>query len=152
MRMLAPPPLLVVTLLVLTATEVRPATQENVRAAIEANNRRFVAAAAKADPVAIAELYTSNAQAYPPNADIVQGRPAIQALWKSVLDSGIANVTLTTRDVESQGDLAFESGAYEMQLKDGKSVDRGKYIVVWKRESGQWKIHQDIWNTSMPAK
>lgn len=128
------------------------AAQDNVRSAIEANNRRFVAAAAKADAAAVAELYTATARVFPPNSDVVQGRGAIQGLWKSVFDSGTTDVTLTTTDVESQGDLAYESGTYEMKLKDGKTADRGKYIVVWKRDSGQWKLHRDIWNTSMPAK
>jgi ketosteroid isomerase-like protein len=37
-----------------------------------------------------------------------------------------------------------------MKVEGGKVVDRGKYIVIWKREQGQWKLHRDIWNTSMP--
>jgi ketosteroid isomerase-like protein len=30
-------------------------------------------------------------------------------------------------------------------------MDRGKYIVVWKDEGGKWKLHRDIWNSSLPA-
>jgi hypothetical protein len=26
-----------------------------------------------------------------------------------------------------------------------------KYVVVWKRVGGQWRLHRDIWN-AMPAK
>lgn len=22
-----------------------------------------------------------------------------------------------------------------------------KYVVVWKKEDGQWRLHRDIWNT-----
>ena len=128
------------------------AAQDAVRSAIEANNKRFAAAAAKADASAIADLYGAKALLYPPNAETVEGRGAIEALWKSVFDAGITNVSLTTREVESQGDLAVETGVYEMKLKDGKPVDRGKYLVVWKREGSQWKLHRDIWNSSMPAK
>jgi ketosteroid isomerase-like protein len=29
--------------------------------------------------------------------------------------------------------------------KDGK-VDQARYVVVWKREGGRWKLHRDIWN------
>ena len=29
-------------------------------------------------------------------------------------------------------------------------LDEGKYIVIWKREAGQWKLHRDILNRSMP--
>nr|NIO33253.1 DUF4440 domain-containing protein [Gemmatimonadota bacterium] len=35
---------------------------------------------------------------------------------------------------------------------EGGAVEQGKYLVVWKRgEDGNWKLHADIWNTSMPA-
>jgi ketosteroid isomerase-like protein len=29
--------------------------------------------------------------------------------------------------------------------------DSGKFIVVWRREKGGWKLTLDIWNSSMPA-
>ena len=40
---------------------------------------------------------------------------------------------------------------YELQDGDGQALDAGKFIVVWKREAGQWKLHRDIFNSSMPA-
>ena len=40
----------------------------------------------------------------------------------------------------------------KMPLPDGQSVtDIGKYLVVWKREGGAWRLHIDIWNTNAPA-
>jgi ketosteroid isomerase-like protein len=72
-------------------------------------------------------------------------------MWKSVFDSGIAAASLETADVEADGSLAYETGRYEMKLKDGKVADRGKYVVVWKRTGNEWRIHRDIWNTNMPA-
>jgi uncharacterized protein (TIGR02246 family) len=134
---------------VLLAFGTAVAAQQDVRRAVEAQNKRFVAAAAKADTAAIGGLYTDDAQAFPPNSDVVKGRAAIQQMWKGVFDSGVAGASLETSDVESQGDLAYETGRYEMKLKDGKAADRGKYVVVWKRIGGEWRIHRDIWNTSM---
>ena len=125
--------------------------QKDLRAAIEAQNKRFVAAVAKADVAALGGLYTDEAQALPPNGDVVKGRAAIQQMWKSVFDSGIAAASLETADVEADGSLAYETGRYEMKLKDGKVADRGKYVVVWKRTGNEWRIHRDIWNTNMPA-
>ena len=29
--------------------------------------------------------------------------------------------------------------------------DNGKYVVVWKRQRGAWKIAVDTWNTDAPA-
>jgi uncharacterized protein (TIGR02246 family) len=129
----------------------RATPQNAVRSAIEAANKQFAAALSRGDAAAIAALYTTNAQAFPPNSPVVSGRAGIEKMWKGVVDSGIAGASLATTDVEAHGDAAFETGTYEMKLKDGKVADSGKYVVVWKRENGQWRIHRDIWNTSMPA-
>ena len=121
------------------------------RAAIEAANKKFAAAAAKADAAGIASLYTTDAAAYPANSDVVRGREAIQMMWKSVIDSGITQMELNTSEVESAGDIAYETGTYAMKMKDGTLADRGKYVVIWKRTAGDWLIHRDIWTTSQPA-
>ncbi|MEX2273373.1 MAG: DUF4440 domain-containing protein [Vicinamibacterales bacterium] len=124
----------------------------NVRAAIEAANKRhFMDAAPKADAALVAAVYTDDAVAYPANSEPVKGRTALQALWKGAFDAGIAGFDLITHEVESFGDTAWETGAYAMKLKDGTVVDRGKYVVIWKRVNGEWKIHRDIWTTSLPA-
>ena len=121
-----------------------------VRAAIEAGTKKFVDGAAKHDAALIASAYTEDAEAFPPNSDKVKGRPALQKLWQSVLDSGIAAFELNTTEVDSEGHLAYEVGTYVMKTKDGKVADRGKYCVVWKRVNGQWLLHRDIWTTSLP--
>ena len=125
---------------------------QSARAAIEAANKKFVAAAAKGDAAGMAAQYDANGAAYPANSDVVKGRSALQAFWKSVLDSGISDVTLNTTQVDSSGDLAVETGNYVLMTKDGTVADRGKYVVVWKRSKGQWAMQHDIWTTSMPAK
>ena len=126
------------------------AQEAAVRAAVEAGNKKFSAAAAAKDAAALAALYTTDAEALPPNGEVVKGRPAIQAMWKGVLDSGVTGVDLATTEVEAQGPLAFEVGTYVIKVKDGAVADRGKYVVVWKKVGGQWRLHRDIWNTSQP--
>ncbi len=61
------------------------------------------------------------------------------------------SASLTTVDVQQAGDIAFEVGTYEMKGGDGKVLDRGKYLVVWKRENTEWKLYRDIWNSSEVA-
>ena len=96
-------------------------------------------------------MYTTDAEAFPPSSDVVKGRAAIEKLWKSVLDSGIAAADLVTTDVDSTGILASEAGTYAMKTKAGAVADRGKYVVTWKKVGGRWMLHRDIWNTSLPA-
>ncbi len=130
-------------------TAAKPGTGGNVRAAIEAANKTFLDGAAKKNAAIIASVYTEDAEAFPPHEDVVKGRPALQKMWQSVLDAGIA-LDLVTRDIESSGNLAYETGTYSMKTADGAVVDRGKYCVVWKRVGGEWRLHRDIWSTSMP--
>jgi uncharacterized protein (TIGR02246 family) len=121
-----------------------------VRAAIDASNKKFSDGAAKHDASIMAAAYTEDGEAFPPNSDVVKGRPALQKMWQSVLDSGITGIELNTSEVEADGNLAYEVGTYAMKTKDGKVADRGKYCVVWKRVGGQWLLHRDIWSTSLP--
>jgi ketosteroid isomerase-like protein len=68
----------------------------------------------------------------------------------------LKDMKATTDDLILNGDIAVESGSYEMTLqpKGGKQfVDKGKYLTVWKRQTdGSWKIVRDINNTNLPAK
>jgi uncharacterized protein (TIGR02246 family) len=122
------------------------ARTEDVRAAVEAGNRAFVAAFLAGDAKAIAQLYTADAQVIAPGAPVARGREAIAAAWQSSIDSGIRDVRLQTLDVESAGDLASETGVVELVARDGATT-RARYVVVWKREGGQWRLHRDIWNS-----
>ena len=136
--------------LVLALLLAVPAHAEDVRAAIEAGNKHFQEAAAQGDGAARAALYTSDGQLLPANSDFVTGTAAIQKFWQGALDSGIRGATLKTLEVEGHGTLAHEVGQYELRDQAGKTLDKGKYVVIWKKVGAQWKLHRDIWTTSMP--
>jgi uncharacterized protein (TIGR02246 family) len=121
------------------------------RTAIEAANQRFMAAVARGDATGIAALYTATGEVLPPNDETRSGTEALRAFWKASLDAGVKQATLDTVEVEDCGDSAYEIGRYSMSGADGKVIDVGKYIVVWRREKGQWKLHRDIWNSNRPA-
>jgi ketosteroid isomerase-like protein len=67
-----------------------------------------------------------------------------------MIDAGATGLTLTAVEVEAHGDTAHEVGTWVLKAKDGTAVDNGKYIVIWKKEGGQWRLHRDIWNSSTP--
>jgi len=121
-----------------------------VRSQIEAANREFMAAFARQDAAAVAKLYASGGQLLPPNSDMVSGVDGIREFWKGTMAQGITAVTLETREVEPAGDGAVEVGRYRIMAGDALA-DQGKYLVVWKKEGGAWRLHRDMWNTSQPA-
>jgi uncharacterized protein (TIGR02246 family) len=139
-----------VALVCLAVNGVASASEE-IKPAIEAQNKAWGAAVAKGDADAIAALYTETAKAYPPNGPAVSGRAAIRELFAGMLASGIRSVTLTATEVTGAGDSAQEVGTYVIKTPDGQVADEGKYIVLWKKEGGGWKLHRDIWNSSAPA-
>ena len=67
------------------------------------------------------------------------------------MDMGVKEARLRIVELEGHGDTAIEISTFTL-LGEGRQVlDRGKYMVIWKREDGQWKLHRDIFNSSMPA-
>lgn len=122
-----------------------------VKAQIDKANAAFTAALAKGDAAALAGMYTSDAQVLPPNSEVVRGADAIQKVWQSAIEMGAKSMKLESTEVEAHGTMAHEVGSYAVHGADGKELDRGKYVVIWKREQNAWKLHRDIWNTSMPT-
>ena len=119
--------------------------------AIEQANSAFSAAYEKGDAKAVAEMYTEAGRLFPPNSEIVEGRLAIENFWKSVMAGGIVRVELKTVEVESFGDSIVESGRATLFGQGGMVLDKGKYVVLWKKVGGKWKLHRDCWNSSQPA-
>ena len=122
----------------------------DAKKAIEAGNKAFGAAIAAGNAAGVAALYTDDAVVMPPNSEAVTGRPAIEKAFQGMIASGVKEVLLTGKEVEAHGDTATEVGTYSVKDAASKEIDRGKYIVVWKRVQGQWKLHRDIWNSNMP--
>ncbi len=118
---------------------------------IQALNEIFTKTFANGDAAGMGALYTENGQLMPSNSDFVTGRKAIQGFWKGVMDMGIKAAKLETIDLEEHGNSAYEVGKYILSGPGGQVMDQGKYVVIWKKEGGEWKLHRDIWNTSMPA-
>ena len=121
------------------------------REGIEAANVEFAAALRRSDAGAVAAMYTQRGQLLPPNEKIIDGRAAIERYWKAAMNSGIKAIELKTTEVESLGDSAVEVGSYTVYGKDGAAIDRGKYLVLWRRAAGAWKLHRDCWNSDGPA-
>lgn len=121
-----------------------------IHQAILAAEKVFMAAYARADAPGLAALYTGDGQIMPPNSDVVTGKQGLEALFRSFWEAGDAVIKLETVEAEGFGETAYEVGKYTLSGKGGKVSDRGKYIVIWRKQGGQWKLHRDMFNSSMP--
>ncbi len=123
---------------------------------IEELGNLWVAAVARKDVKAIANLYATDGVFLPQNGPMTVGREAIGKAWAGLLQ--LPGVTLTFKptriDVTKSGDMAADIGTYKLSFdtKQGRVRDLGKYVVVWKKVDGEWKALADIFNTNLPAK
>ncbi len=99
----------------------------------------------------VANCYTEEAQILPANAGSIAGRENIQGFWQAVMDMGIKAARLETVELDVLGETVIEVGKYTLLGSKEQVMDAGKYLVVWKNEQGLWKLHRDIWTTSLPA-
>lgn len=97
---------------------------------------------------ALDNIYTADARVLPPGADLIEGRTQIKSFWKQAIAGlGIMDAKLTTVEAEPVGDSIIEIGRGDLTLDKGRILSV-KYVVHWKKESGIWKWHIDIWNTN----
>ena len=119
------------------------------RVTLEKLGKEFADAYAKGDYSAVARMYAEDAIAFPPDGEMVKGRPAIEALWKQAVDTGIKSLEFSIVDVVSSGNLAAETGTAVLHIQPAgltTTTANIKYVVVWKKGPGGWQLYRDIWN------
>jgi uncharacterized protein (TIGR02246 family) len=124
---------------------VAPAVAQ--KAKIEAVNAKWTELFNKGDFEGLAQLYTVDAIAFPPGSAMVRGRAAIGRMWKSMAEQ-VSNPKVTTLEVKRLSpSAAREIGTFSLMTKGPSPKEvSGKYLVVWERVQGEWKLAADIWN------
>lgn len=137
------------------APEKEELNMEQVRTAVEQANMKFGEAIRQGDAAGMAALYTEDATLMPNEADMIKGKPGIEAYWSGALQMGLKDLVLTVVDLGGGEEFVYEVGKAVMTVQpEGMEPMEmaGKYVVVWKKTAdGAWKIHVDIWNDNAPA-
>lgn len=116
---------------------------------IDAANIRFGKAMAAGDSATLTAMYHSEAQLFPPAMPMMDNRSGMGTMVKELPKMGIKSVQLKSAELLNGGEYVIERGTYDMG-DSTKSFDKGKYMVVWKQEGGEWKLYRDIWNSDSP--
>jgi uncharacterized protein (TIGR02246 family) len=114
---------------------------------IDAGNQATAAAIMAGDAGLVAAGYTDDGYVLAPDTATIQGRADIRAFWQGMIESGVKNVQIGTGEVASSGDLAYAVGTLEVTSADN-TTGYARYVLVFKRVSGEWRLHLDIWTPS----
>ena len=102
----------------------------------------------------IVSYWSDDAVVLEPGQPAVEGKAAISQLWGAFLPI-LEELTLDTTFVDVSGDLAYGTGTFHMKTTPGAPMpaeDRGKYVVIYRRQSdGGWKAVVDMFSSNGPA-
>ena len=122
-----------------------PAT--SLKSVIGQLNETFNAAFNRGDGATLAALYVPNAVLLPPGAEVQKGRAAIRSFWEGMMRE-YGDLKLSTVDLKRYGeDTVREIGSLTVRTKAAPQRQlAGKYVVVWEKVRGNWKLATDIAN------
>jgi ketosteroid isomerase-like protein len=131
-------------------SETKPAFDlANAKKEIEAADQEVINFILSGDSVGAANAYSKEGTLMADNMPALAGVDKISAFWGGF--SKIAGgLTLTTLEVWGDENFITEEGVFEVKGKDGNQLDKGKYLVLWKKEDGKWKLHRDLSNSDLP--
>ena len=147
---------LVVVFFICSSCEAQTKTNtslDEARKAIAKNNAIYFDLYAKNDG-SILNLYTEDACLLPPNAPAICGREALAKDFKDTYAAGtVRGGKFTTLDVYGDGrEYVTEEGLWQVFDANGKLVDDGKFLKLWKKTKEGWKMLRDLFNSNHSQK
>jgi uncharacterized protein (TIGR02246 family) len=114
----------------------------------------FAAAFNAKDAKRITTFYTDDGVIMPPDQGMVRGRRDIEAYYTRDFQQDVSDFRLIPIESVVSGEQAFEAGTSRLTHRRGLSsraavgaaTQTGKYLVVYKRVGGSWRIAYDIFN------
>jgi ketosteroid isomerase-like protein len=117
---------------------------------IQEKTKQFTEAHITKDTAFLNNSFTEDAKIFPPNSDIVVGQKAIAQLNYDWVNYGIHEFKEETLSFYGNEDYLIDEGSYYLRYGAENTIDKGKYINIWKNIEGEWKIYSNIWNTNLP--
>jgi len=121
-------------------TENLPTDMSLLEKEIEQRLREYENYLDKGDSLALGDMYTVDAKIIPS----VNGRENIVKVFSSMIKDSIIG-TFETTNLWGNDELLVEEGKGVWTNKRGENPSSGKYLLVWKKEEGTWKILRDTW-------
>ncbi|MFT4570629.1 MAG: ketosteroid isomerase-like protein [Hyphomicrobiaceae bacterium] len=129
-----------------------PRDASAVRRSIEAANATWMDAYRNGDTRAMSSIFTVNANLFPPSDVILEDRASIVEYFATQRGLGMRDLRLSTLEVVTMGEVAYEIGTYAVMFEDeepaGRRSDAGRYFVIWRDdEKGGWHYQTGFWSS-----
>ena len=121
----------------------------NARKSIETTDSLFMDLMNKGDATGLADCYTTDALLMMPNAPSIQGRSNIKNAMMNFIKSDATKMNVQINNVWGDDETLVSEGTMSFSTKDGQVVDKSKYITIYKKEDGRWKIFRDCFNSDL---
>jgi len=112
--------------------------------AIAAVYDEWKSAVRRRDAQAISLLYTADGMVVTPASPSVRGRQALAELNQYYFDFGVAAIEVHTQEMYPVDDMVCELGTAEAFTGSGKVLSANRYMTLWKKEEGKWRVHRDF--------
>ncbi len=99
------------------------------------------------DAKGAAELFTDDGAIMQEFAPPVRGKAAIVEFLQGDLQKQL-QYWISSEGSMSSGDLAYDQGSYRVRdINRVRDLESGKYVIIYKKVNGRWKIFRNIYNT-----
>lgn len=120
------------------------------KASIAQSNQNFMKAFKAADSIEVSNSYSTDGKIMIANMPAINGREQIRHFISLIMTGSQKDFQITTLKVWGDSSILAEEGTYILADSVGEQIDKGKYIVLWKPESGNWKMFRDTWTSDLP--
>ncbi len=135
--------------LILTLISLQVNGQSADIEAIKKQSREFSRLMVAGDYDAMLDVYTTDAKIFPANRTILEGED-LRSYWIPAEGAGsrVIQHEANPEEIKVLGNEAYDWGYYNGTSVNGdqESKWKGKYVIVWRKEDGEWKMYLDIWN------
>jgi ketosteroid isomerase-like protein len=119
-----------------------------VKLAIKQSNKLYNEGFKSHNASLVTERYCSDGKIMAPNSPEIATAEGRMGFFEGGYAHGIRGVNFTTTAIYGlHGKLANEEGLYELFNGKGQTMEKGKYMVVWKKTQSGWKMYRDIFNS-----
>lgn len=134
-----------------------PSTGQVAAERIRALDEGWARAVAARDLDGMMSIYAEDARELLPGLPVVVGREAIRAFYQGVIEQ-LPRFSHHFEPLEfvvaESEDLAVMRGAYRFTADHmhPEAVETGKYVGIWRRRAGDWRLALNISNSDHPPR